>query len=187
MKSQPTPAYQSDDRVMTPPSLAQELVDALQPSGSILEPCAGSMAFVKALEGYGHVSWCELDEGRDFFSWTTPVDWIVTNPPWSVFRRVLEHSLTLASHVALMATVNHWWTRRRVSAIHGAGFGFQRLLLFERPETFRPTGFQLGMMLVSRGYRGPLKIERLGEAVARPPAVQWTLNGSRPVRKKNSA
>jgi hypothetical protein len=45
------------------------------------------------------VDWCEIKRGRDFFAWTEPVDWIVTNPPWSQFRAFLQHAMTLAEKV----------------------------------------------------------------------------------------
>lgn len=161
VKSQPNRNYQSDDRVMTPHALAVQLVAQVRPSGLILEPCAGNGNFVRALRPYGEVRWCEKDLGQDFFAWTTPVDWIVTNPPWSAFRAFLQHAIEVADHIAFMATVNHWWTSRRVALLQTAGFGYERLVLFERPDTFPPTGFQLGMMVISRGYGGPLQIESL--------------------------
>src|SRR5215207_4048248 len=110
MRNQPNRNYRSDDRVMTPLPLAREIVARLQPRGLILEPCAGAGAFVQALASYGQVEWCEIDRGRNFFLWDQRVDWIVTNPPWSQFRAFLEHSISLADHVAFLATVNHWWT-----------------------------------------------------------------------------
>ena len=146
---------------MTPFWLAEMIVHHLQPTGRMLEPCAGRGAFVKALSEFGDVEWCEIDLGRDFFAWSEPVDWIITNPPWSQFRRFLEHSLRLAHDVALMATVNHWWTRQRCAMLTRSGFGYRRLLLFDAPMDFPPTGFQLGMMHVSRGYEGALDIEFL--------------------------
>lgn len=146
---------------MTPIWLAEQLACRLQPSGHILEPCAGAGAFVRALQNYGQVDWCEIDAGRDFFAWRDRVDWIVTNPPWSEFRRFLAHSLRLADHVAFIATLNHWFTRRRWHMISHAGFGFERLIAFECPPEFRPTGFQLGMVVLSRHYDGPLSIEAL--------------------------
>jgi hypothetical protein len=71
---------------MTPPRLAETLVQRLQPSGTMLEPCAGSGAFVRALRPFGRVLSCEIDHGSDFLEWTQRVDWIITNPPWSQFR-----------------------------------------------------------------------------------------------------
>jgi hypothetical protein len=102
-----------------------------------------------------------LDRGRDFFTWTAPVSWIVSNPPWSQFRAALDHALTLADHVVYLVTVNHWWTRARVRSVRDAGFGYRDLLLIETPDTFKATGFAIGAMHVERGYRGSLAIRAL--------------------------
>jgi len=161
MRSQPNRNYQSEDRVMTPPWLAKAIVQRLQPRGVILEPCAGTGNLLAALKGYGDVEWCEIDQGRDFFRYTTPVDWIITNPPWSQFGDFLEHSLRLANHVALMATVNHWWTRRRCALVQGSQFGYRRLLLIDPIREFPTTGFQLGMMVVSRNWSGLLQMQKI--------------------------
>ena len=151
-----------DDRVMTPLPVARAIVAALRPSGTMLEPFAGDGSFVKALKPYGRVRWCEIDRGRDFFRWTEPVSWIISNPPWSQFRAALDHALTLADHVVFLVTVNHWWTRARVRSVRDAGFGYRDLLLIDTPETFKATGFAIGAMHVERGYRGQLAIRELG-------------------------
>lgn len=120
---------------------------------------------MKALRPYGHVYECEIrDDHLGFECWTDKVDWVVTNPPWSKFRLFLTHSMEVADHVALLSTVNHWWTRRRVAEVRKFGFGYRRLLLCEWPKEFPASGFQLGMMLIQRGYTGPLKIEDLAGA-----------------------
>lgn len=157
MRSQPNRDYVSNDVVMTPDGLACALVDALRPTGRVLEPCSGGGAFVRALQQVGaDVAMCEVSEATDFFGWHAPVDWVVTNPPWSQFARFLEHSLRLADDVALLATVNHWWTKRRVRTVLDGGFGYRRLVLVDWPQTFPSSGFQLGMMHVSRGWTGAM-------------------------------
>lgn len=161
MRSQPNRNYRSDDRVMTPPWLAQAIADRLQPRGVILDPCAGTGNFVSALQRYGEVDWCEIDRGRDFFRYERTVDWIITNPPWSQFGPFLEHSLRLADHVALMATVNHWWTRRRYQLVERSNFGYRRLFLINPIPEFPATGFQLGMMLVTRNWRGMMHVQQI--------------------------
>lgn len=161
LRFQPTRAYVSNDVVRTPPALARQLVAALQPSGRLLDPCAGTGVFARALRPYGTVDWCEVSRGRDFFAWTTPVDWIVTNPPWSQFRRVLRHALQVADHVALVCTLNHLWTKARRQDVQRAGFGLHRILEFDAPRTWQVTGFQLGLVLLTRGYRGPCTIAAL--------------------------
>jgi hypothetical protein len=54
MSKQPLRSYQSNDKVMTPPRLARALAKAIKPSGLILEPCAGSGNFVRALKPYAY-------------------------------------------------------------------------------------------------------------------------------------
>jgi len=88
IRSQPS----GNDNVQTPLRLA--LSAALQPSGTILEPCSGDGHFVRALRPFGVVAWCEITRGRDFFAWTEHVDWCVGNPPWSRYRAFLAHALS---------------------------------------------------------------------------------------------
>ncbi len=161
LRHQPTRAYVSNDAVMTPPRLARALVAALRPSGTILEPCAGTGNFVKALRPYGSVSTCEISRGQNFLAWTDHVDWIVTNPPWSQYRAFLAHALTVSDHVAFVSTLNHLWTKSRRELVRRAGFGIARILEFDAPREWPATGFQLGMVLLTRGYDGPCTVERL--------------------------
>lgn len=159
MRSQPNRDYKSEDRVMTPQWMADMIVDELDPSGVILEPCAGTGAFLRALKGRGRVRWCEIEKGRDFLSYNKPVDWIITNPPWSRFLDFLTHSLTLAQDIAFLVTVNHWWTKRRVREVVNSGFGYYRLILVSWPKEFRATGFQLGVLHLKRGHSGDMRID----------------------------
>ncbi len=152
---------------MTPPALARALVRALQPSGTILEPCAGTGNFVKALRPYGQVHWCEVDRGADFLAWTQRVDWIVTNPPWSQFRAFLAHSLQIADRVAFVSTLNHLWTRARRQLVKDAGFGIEKIIEFDAPRTWQATGFQLGLVLLTRGYRGACTVAPLAAVTIR--------------------
>lgn len=141
------------------------MTDHLAPYGRILEPCAGDSSFVLELARYainGRVDVCEINDGGMGFSWWTEhVDWVVTNPPWSQFREFLSHAMEISDNVAMLVTVNHWWTRRRVLDVEAAGFGYKKLLLCDWPIGWPASGFQLGMMHISRGYVGPLLIERV--------------------------
>ncbi len=153
MKYQPNRNYVSNDKVMTPPPLARAIVDVLQPSGLLLEPCAGDGAFVEALRPFGDVEWCEIEKGRDFFSWTRHVDWIITNPPWSQFRRFLEHAMTVADNICFLAPMPHWWTTCRYRLMKQAGFFHHQWLFVEWPPVagWRAEGFQLCATHIARG------------------------------------
>jgi hypothetical protein len=104
---------------------------------------------------------CEIEKGIDFLQWTQHVDRIVTNPSWSQFRAFLVHSLKVADRVALVTTINHLWTRHRRAAILRAGFRLERIIEFDPPHEWQSTGFQLGMVLLTRGYQGGCAVERL--------------------------
>lgn len=158
MKHQANRNYQSNDRIYTPDPLAVAIAAALQPSGRLLEPCEGKGAFTRALRPYGEVLTLEWDRGDAFTLWQERVDWVITNPPWSRFSEFLLHAMEVADHVCLLATVNHFWTKYRVRTIASAGFGYQALLLIDWPKDWPPSGFQLGLMHLRRGWRGPTTI-----------------------------
>lgn len=84
----------NNDKCMTPPHVAQQLIDLLpiELHARILDPFKGNGAFYDWLPTK---EWCEIDEGRDFFDYNKPVDWIVSNPPYSIFDAVLDHSFDI--------------------------------------------------------------------------------------------
>ena len=60
--------------------LAEMVVRHFAPVGRCLDPCRGDGAFHRLLPD--GAQWCEIAEGRDFFSWGEPVDWVIGNPPY---------------------------------------------------------------------------------------------------------
>lgn len=153
MKYQPNRDYVSNDVVQTPTHLAKRIVEHFKPSGRILEPCKGEGNFLRYMPG---ASWCEISEGRDFFAWNQPVDWIVTNPPWSQIRAFLQHGMSLAENIVFLITVNHIWTKARIRDIYSSGYGLKEICLVEMPESFPQSGFQLGAIHIQRGWRGEI-------------------------------
>jgi len=159
MRCQPNRNYTSDDVVQTPPEMARRLVRHFAPSGEILEPCCGQGHFLKALPSGTH--WCEISRGKDFFSWDKPVDWIITNPPWSQIRRFLGHSMEVANHIVFLMTVNHAWTKARLRDAREQGFGIREIALLEMPLCFPQSGFQLGAVYYARGWDGDISFTDL--------------------------
>ena len=79
------------DVVMTPYHTAKWIVEHFEPQGKMLEPCRGEGAFYTAMQEYNDdVDWCEISEGKDFFDYNGKVDWIITNPPYSIFDDFLD-------------------------------------------------------------------------------------------------
>lgn len=150
LKYQPNRDYKSNDVVMTPENLAQQLVDHFKPTGSGLEPCCGTGNILKYLP---NADWCEISKGRDFFDYNKKVDYIFTNPPWSDIRRFLRHSMEIADDIYFLCTINHLWTKARLRDIHSNDFRIVEICIFDTPKDFPQSGFQCGMFHLKRGYK----------------------------------
>lgn len=91
------------DVVYTPDDVARDIVAYFKPAGRVLEPAAGDGAFLSHMPG---AEWCELEKGRDFFAWGEAVDWIVGNPPYSIFSEFMRHSMTVAKNIVFLIPIN---------------------------------------------------------------------------------
>lgn len=154
MKSQPNRNYISNDVVMTPIELCETLYHHFAPKGKILEPCRGVGNFYNTFTQAK--DWCEITEGKDFFTYHKKVDSIMTNPPWSQVRAFLNHAMCLANDIYFLITINHLWTKARIRDIHQNGFGIREICIFDTPSNFPQSGFQVGMVHIERGYVGDI-------------------------------
>ena len=86
------------------PYHTKKIVEHFEPQ----EPLDG--AFYKAMQEYNHalkglsvedVDWCEISEGKDFFDYNGKVDWIITNPPYSIFDDFLDKAFEVADNVVM--------------------------------------------------------------------------------------
>ena len=143
------------DVVYTPDWVARDMVEFFKPSGRILEPCKGDGVFMKYLPP--HTEWCEIQEGRDFFKWTEHVDWIVGNPPYSIFSEWLKHSYAIAENILyiipLRATCQGFGTIKYIASSgkikHQRTYGSGTSLGF-------PLGWPCGAVYFQRNYYGPM-------------------------------
>jgi hypothetical protein len=92
------------DLVYTPDELARDAVSFFKPTGFCLDPCAGTDDVFFDLLPPG-AEWCEIERGRDFYAWEQPVDWIVSNPPFSHYSAWLRHSMTVAQNIVYLMPV----------------------------------------------------------------------------------
>jgi len=148
-----------EDRVMTPISLAKKLVEHFKPNGIILEPCKGTGVFLAVLPE--NTLWCEIEEGKDFFDFNDKVDWIITNPPYSLMRKFMQHSMKVSDNIVFLTTINHLWLKARLRDVKEANFGIKEIVIFETPKSFPPSGFQIGAFYLKRNYLGDINFGRL--------------------------
>jgi hypothetical protein len=144
-----------NDRIYTPDDLARDIVNHFMPSGDIVEPAAGRRAFMRALPP--RTDWFEIDDGRDFLQAQGHWDWLITNPPYSLFRPFLQKALQVADNIVFLCLDNAWNLRARRRDIRAAGFGFVESC--ECPVPPRPWpqfGMSLGATWIRRGWRGSM-------------------------------
>lgn len=138
---------------MTPDWAASDLVRHFAPSGLVLEPCKGDGSIYRHLPDGS--MWCEITEGRDFYRWTAPVDWIVTNPPYDQTRPFMKHAFSVAANVVLLVPA------RNITSGYGTvrearGYGAMREIRWY--GTGAKLGFPMGNAIAAfhwqRNYAG---------------------------------
>jgi hypothetical protein len=95
-----------------------------------LDPFKGKGAYLDAFPTENK-DWCEITDGRDFFDWTDPVDVIVSNPPYSIIDKVLEHSITLKPRIISFLIGQGNLTARRVERMNLAGYGISKVKMMK--------------------------------------------------------
>lgn len=151
------------DVVYTPPWVARDMVEHFKPVGRILDPCRGRGVFTDLLPD---ADWCEITDGRDFFDWTTPVDWVIGNPPYSLTRRWFRHSYTIADNLVYLVPLRN--------IVSGYGFikeiqqfgGIREIRVYGTGGRLGfPMGNAVGALHIARDFNGPTTWSEPPEAV----------------------
>ena len=145
------------DVVYTPDDVARDIVDHFKPSGKCLDPCRGDGAFYKYLpEGS---LWCEAKEGKDFFDFNEPVDWIVSNPPYSVFAEFLYHSFEVAENIVYLIPINKPFNGFRIMLKTKEFGGIKEIFAVGSGASLNfPIGFAIGAVHFQRNYKGGIAV-----------------------------
>src|SRR5690606_15833220 len=168
---QPTPPNRTGrataaDTVMTPPHIAKAIVGRYQPTGMVLEPCKGTGNIFRELPTPR--DWCEITQGRDFLQYQKRVDWIITNPPYSIYDLFLAKCFEVADHVVLLVPIAKAFKSMKIERMVDEYGGLREIWLMGGGSVCGfGFGFPTGCLYYQRDYKGP--IDRL---------VQSPLEGS---------
>tara|TARA_R110000851_G_scaffold273661_4_gene426291 strand:+ start:204 stop:719 length:516 start_codon:yes stop_codon:yes gene_type:complete len=154
-----------NDKVYTPEFIVDEVLDEFLPlicnEETVLEPFRGEGAFYDKLciADTAGVSWCEIDLGVDFFEWDKRVDWIITNPPYSIFKEILPKMLAIADNIVIVIPVNKLLSSMpRLMDIKRAGHNIKHVHYLGSGRQLKfPFGFPVGAIYIERGYVGHVK------------------------------
>lgn len=145
----------ASDLVMTPPHIAKLIVDKYQPKGFVLEPAKGTGNIFNELPE--PKDWCEITEGRDFFDYHKKVDWIITNPPYSIYDAFLKHSFEVADNVVFLTPIAKAFKSMRVEKMVDEYGGLKEIFLIGTGSKCGfAFGFPTGCLYYQRNYKGPI-------------------------------
>lgn len=155
-----------NDKVYTPKHIVEEVLShynhLIDKHHTIMEPFRGDTskenggAFFKALQQHSNheIKGCEIDEGVDFFETKEKVDWIITNPPYSVFKEVLPKCLEVADNNILIIPVNKLLSSvPRLMDIKRAGHGIKEVFYLGSGRQLKfPFGFPVAAIHIQKGW-----------------------------------
>lgn len=157
-KANKTGIATAGDVVYTPKSTAEWIINYFNPQGSILEPAAGKDVFYNLFKNEEKYR-CEIDDGIDFFDWDKKVDWIITNPPYSIYDLFLEKSLQIADNVVFFVPLQKAFKSNKIQNMINDFGGLKEIVYMGGGNKHGfPVGFPVGCLYYKRGYNGDCKI-----------------------------
>jgi hypothetical protein len=145
------------DIVYTPIHVSKHIIEWLKPVGKILDPCKGDVAFYNYLPADKH--YCEITEDKDFFYFNDKVDWIIGNPPYSIFEEFLKHAFEISDNVSYLVPTNKVFQRQVIMDMITKYGGIKSIIIYGSGQLIDfPFGFSVGNFHFEKGYKGDTKI-----------------------------
>ena len=145
------------DIVYTPLHVSKGIIKELNPKGKCLDPCKGDGAFYYYLPV--GADYCEIREGKDFFNYNESVDWVIGNPPYSIFEDFLKKSFEIADNVSYLVPTNKIFQRQIIMDMINRYGGIKSMIIYGSGQLIDfPFGFSVGNFHFKKGYKGETKV-----------------------------
>ena len=149
-----------NDIVMTKPETAKFIINYFNPTGKVLEPCKGDGAFYNQFKG--DKDWCEIKEGKDFLDYNKKVDWIITNPPFSIFDKFLLKAFEVADNIVFFCPLIKAFKGKKLDMKIKEYGGIKEIIHMGGGNQHGfPFGFSTGCIYYKRDYDGDIKYTRV--------------------------
>ena len=152
------------DSVQTPIEIAKLMVNSFPLSGHVLEPASGegniytSLYDLEVCAKLDKISWCEIEDGVDFFDWHERVNWIVTNPPYSIYDKFLVHCFEVADNVVFLCPIAKAFKSMKIERLVDDYGGLREIhLIGSGQKCGFAFGFPTGFLWYQRGYKGDIR------------------------------
>lgn len=146
------------DTVYTNSRTAQWIIDYFNPQGNILEPAAGNNVFYDKFKNQEKYR-CEIKDGIDFMLWKIKVDWIITNPPYSIYDDFLKHAFQIANNIVFFVPIAKAFKSNKVQKMVQEYGGLKEIIYMGGGSKHGfAFGFPVGCLYYKREYWGDCKI-----------------------------
>jgi len=152
----------ANDDFRTPVELAKKCIQMVDLSEGdvILDAFAGNDVFFNHYPSTCRRERCEIKEGKNFFDWCLLVDWIITNPPYSILDKVIEHSCEICRKGFGYLIGIHNLTPRRIEIANGNSFYLKRVHLCKVFKYFGMSVFVIFEKSKDRTIRNIISYDR---------------------------
>lgn len=154
-----------NDNVMTNPNTAKIIIEHFKPNGLCLDPCVGDGAF------YNNMPMpklkLDISEGTDFLKYDGKVDWIISNPPFSIYDLFLLKAFEVSDNIVWFTVLNKVFKNNKIEKEVEKYGGLKEIVIMGSGARHGfPFGFQVGCIYYKRNYCGDIKLTRMnGELV----------------------
>lgn len=148
-----------NDDISTPLEISLQILNKFNLHGFVLDAFKGNGSFYNQYPEGLDKDWCEIKENKDFFNYNKKVDWIITNPPYSIFDEVLKHSFEIADNIVYLVPLSKVVSSMgRIRKIKEYG-GVPYIYIISASKCNFPFGFPACAIYFKRNYNGNTKIE----------------------------
>lgn len=148
-----------NDDISTPLEISLQIINKFNLQGLVLDAFKGNGSFYNQYPKELDKDWCEIKENKDFFNYNKKVDWIITNPPYSIFDKVLEHSFKIADNIVYLVPLSKVVSSMgRIRKIKEYG-GVPYIYILSASKCKFPFGFPACVIYFKKNYNGNTKIE----------------------------
>lgn len=147
-----------NDDISTPANISKQIINLFDLYGVVLDPFRGGGSFYNQLPPSCFAEWCEIKEGVDFFAYNKHIDWIISNPPYSIFDEVLDHSFEIADNIVYLVPLSKVVSSmKRIRKIKKYG-GVPFVYILSASKCGFPFGFPACAIYMKRDYEGATQI-----------------------------
>jgi hypothetical protein len=148
----------ANDKIYTPEPLVRKCLKFVpfEDGDMVLDAARGGGVFYNNFPDNVHKDWCEIDDGRDYLLYQGQVDWVVTNPPFSVLNSWFRKTCDVAEKGFAFIQTLHSITPKRLEYLRSRGLELNFIHIVKVHNWYGMTVF----CIYTRGGKGLFSFDR---------------------------